>query len=114
MPGAKMEALVFSRGYAMCQSTLRLVCISVCAAGLAVGQTSTGQITGTVLDPSGAVVPNARVRVMGTETGDVVRDLTTDASGAFTAPLLRPSGYMVEVIAQGFERLGRIGRWTVI
>src|SRR5437667_12005852 len=80
--------------------------------GLAVDgftQTSTGQITGAVLDSSGAVVPGAHVRVLGAETGEVVRLLTTDATGAVTAPLLRPTTYTVEVAAQGFKKLVRSG-----
>jgi hypothetical protein len=72
-------------------------------------QTSTGTINGTVLDSSGAVIPNAKVRLIGTETGDLARDLTTDGSGTFAAPLLKPSIYNVEVTAQGFKRLLRKG-----
>ena len=73
------------------------------------GQTSSGSISGTVFDPTGAVIPNAQVRLLGTETGDLVRSLTTDGAGGFTAPLLRPSTYTVEASAQGFKTLKRTG-----
>ena len=90
---------------------LRLLAIAFIAFFTATGwaQTSTGQITGTVLDSSGAVVPQAQVRVIGSETGELVRELTTDDAGGFTAPLLRPSSYTLEVSHQGFKKLVRSG-----
>ncbi|MCS7023437.1 MAG: TonB-dependent receptor [Bryobacteraceae bacterium] len=72
-------------------------------------QTSSGAINGVVLDPSGAVVPGALVRLIGAETGDLVRELTTGPDGNFSAPLLRPSIYTIEVSAPGFKRLVRSG-----
>ncbi len=85
---------------------LFLLLLSVCA-GYA--QTSSGSISGTVYDPSGAVIPGAQVKLSGTETGELVRTLTTDNLGAFSAPLLRPSVYTVEASAQGFKTLRRTG-----
>jgi hypothetical protein len=55
------------------------------------------------------VISGAQIRVIGTETGDVVRTLTTNELGAFTAPLLRPSVYTVEVTFAGFKKLTRQG-----
>ena len=78
-------------------------------ASAAYAQTSSGSISGTVYDPSGAVIPGAQIRLIGTETGDLVRSLSTDNTGAFTAPLLRPSSYTVEASAQGFKTLRRSG-----
>lgn len=63
----------------------------------------------TVLDPTGAVVPNAAVLITGAETGELARTLTSDETGAATAPLLRPGAYKVTVTAQGFKRLERTG-----
>jgi len=70
-------------------------------------QTSSGTLTGAVLDSSAAVISGAQVRIVGTETGDVVRTLTTNELGNFTAPLLRPSTYTVEVTFPGFKKLTR-------
>lgn len=75
----------------------------------AVSQTSTGSVAGTVFDSSGAVVPNAQIRLLGTETGDLARELVSGADGAFNAPLLRPSMYTIEVSAEGFKKLVRAG-----
>ncbi len=72
-------------------------------------QTSTGSISGTVQDASGAIIAGAKIRLVGTETGEVVREITTGADGTFAAPLLRPSNYTVEVTAAGFKRLARSG-----
>jgi hypothetical protein len=84
---------------------LALLLVSVAA----YAQTSSGSISGTVFDPSGAVIPGAQVRLLGTDTGEVVRTLTTDDRGSFTAPLLRPSNYTVEASSQGFKTLRRSG-----
>ncbi len=78
-------------------------------ASAAYAQTSSGSISGTVYDPSGAVIPGAQIRLIGTETGDLVRSLSTDNTGVFSAPLLRPSIYTVEASAQGFKTLRRSG-----
>ncbi len=87
----------------------RLLVLFFTIAFAAMAQTSTGTITGTVLDSSGAVVPGATVNLVGTDTGDIARTLTTNAQGTFVAPLLRPSTYTVEVSAQGFKMLSRPG-----
>ena len=87
----------------------RAVSLLLLLACLVSGQTSTGSIGGTVFDPTGAVIPNAQVRLLGTDTGDLVRTLATDGSGNFTAPLLRPAPYTVEASAQGFKTLKRSG-----
>ena len=48
---------------------------------------ATGAIAGTVLDPSGAVVAGAEVKIINQDTTVVARTLKTDASGDFTATL---------------------------
>jgi hypothetical protein len=85
-----------------------LLTLAALAAAL-VAQTSTGTLSGRILDASGALVPGASVRIVGTETGEQVRELVSSKDGAFVAPLLRPSAYTIEVSAQGFKRLVRSG-----
>ncbi|MFN7918839.1 MAG: TonB-dependent receptor [Bryobacteraceae bacterium] len=72
-------------------------------------QTSSGTIEGIVQDPTGAVIAGAQVRVIGSETGAVVREIATGAEGTFAAPLLRPMTYTVEASAPGFKKLVRSG-----
>lgn len=63
----------------------------------------TGTIVGTVTDPSGAVVPNARVIVRNVET-NAVREVETDAEGNYNVPLLPPAAYRVSAEKEGFRR----------
>jgi Carboxypeptidase regulatory-like domain len=63
---------------------------------------ATGAITGTVQDPSGGLIASAKVEIVSEATGQVVRDLTTDSSGSFTATLLPVGSYSVAVSAAGF------------
>jgi hypothetical protein len=63
---------------------------------------ATSTITGTVTDPSGAVVPGASVSVLNEATQVVVSVKTTDA-GDYTAPFLKPGTYQVTVAHGGFE-----------
>lgn len=60
---------------------------------------ATGAITGTVQDPSGAVVPGAQVKIINQDTTVVARTLKTDANGDFTAQLLPVGTYTVSVEA---------------
>ena len=65
---------------------------------------ATGAITGTVQDPSGALVANADVRITNRETGVLERALKTGPDGEFTAPLLPVGTYDVSVQAAGFTK----------
>lgn len=64
-------------------------------------QADRGTITGIVVDPGGALVPNAAVTVRNTETGTTAQTVTTD-TGNFTVPGLVAGMYDVTVSAPGF------------
>ena len=66
------------------------------------GQVGNGTITGTVTDPSGAVVSGASVEVKNSETGVVYPSVTT-ATGNYTATNLPVGTYSVTVTLQGFK-----------
>lgn len=66
------------------------------------GQGTTGQISGVVTDQSGAVVPNASVKVTNTGT-NLVREATASSDGVYTFQLLPPGQYKIEVSASGFQ-----------
>ncbi|HTU48103.1 MAG TPA: carboxypeptidase regulatory-like domain-containing protein [Bryobacteraceae bacterium] len=66
-------------------------------------QTSTtGSLTGTVTDPSGAVISGATVTITDNATG-AVRTATTDANGSYKFSLLPPGNYDVKFSATGFK-----------
>jgi Carboxypeptidase regulatory-like domain len=76
--------------------------MSISAARVMAQGGATGAISGTVQDPSGAVIANAKAHITSEATSQVVRELTADTSGNFTATLLPVGTYKVEVSAQGF------------
>jgi hypothetical protein len=81
-----------------------LVALILTGGGHVFAQTSAGSISGTVSDETGAVIPRASVRVIDTSTGELVRAIETNQMGRFSAPLLRPSVYSVEVEVPGFRK----------
>ena len=64
-------------------------------------QTNRGAITGTVTDPSGAVVTGAKVVVTNVGTNEAHR-LSTSSAGDFTVLDLEPVEYRISVEATGF------------
>ena len=79
---------------------LALIALSSC--GVAAAQSaSTATIVGQVLDPQGAVVPNATVTATNTATG-VGRSVVTTSTGNYTIPNLPPGTYEVKVEEKGF------------
>jgi len=62
----------------------------------------TGALTGTVKDPSGAVVPNATVTLTSLDTGQVRTDMT-GGDGSYRFSLLAPGNYRVKIEASGFK-----------
>jgi len=75
-------------------------------------QVETGQITGTVTDPQGAVVPGATVTVRSVDTGST-RNTTTTGEGNFAVTNLQPGNYEVTIEGAGFARKAIAARVTV-
>src|SRR6266404_5916752 len=75
---------------------------------LAMAQTSSARISGTVTDESGGVLPAVQVTVRNSETG-VQRNYTTDERGRYVAPELVPGRYEVTATMTGFDTLVRSG-----
>jgi hypothetical protein len=71
-------------------------------------QVSTAELSGTVADPSGAVIPHAKVIATNVDTG-ASRATSSDTAGAYVMTLLPPGNYNLSVEAQGFRRLLRSG-----
>ncbi len=62
-----------------------------------------GDVVGVVTDQSGAIVPNATVTVTSKATGEA-HAATTNSSGSYRVPLLKPGDYTIVVTAPGFEQ----------
>lgn len=68
----------------------------------------TGTLTGTVVDPAGAVVPAARVSAINVQTG-LKREMQSGADGSFVFPLLPVGSYRLIVEAGGFGKYEQKG-----
>jgi hypothetical protein len=68
----------------------------------ALAQVATGTFTGIVSDPTGAVIPGAKVTATNEGTG-VATERKTNTEGIFTIPELIPGFYTVKAEAQGFK-----------
>src|SRR5271157_3804394 len=64
---------------------IRLLFTSAMTLVLAITQTDRGTITGTITDPTGAVVPNAALHARNPATG-AEYDMVTTATGNYTIP----------------------------
>jgi len=89
--------------------TRRLLVVALAAALLpltlhAQTQITTGVIQGTVVDPSGAVLPGVRVEARNTAT-NLTRSATTGAEGRFVLLQLQPGPYTVTFQLEGFTTL---------
>jgi len=67
-------------------------------------QQESGTIVGTVMDSTGAVIPNAKVTVSSSDIG-ITREFTSNGAGAFTAASLPIGTYSVSAEAPGFQKL---------
>jgi hypothetical protein len=65
-------------------------------------QVDTGSITGTVTDPSGAVVNGAKVTLTNEGTGTTL-SMTARADGVYDFSPVRIGNYRLEVAAPGFK-----------
>jgi hypothetical protein len=77
-------------------------CAMLVPAATSLAQGTTGQMTGTVADPNGAIVQGATVTVRNRDTG-LERQATTGEDGTFAIQLLPPGAYRVGVSATGFS-----------
>jgi len=69
-------------------------------------QTSSGQISGRVVDPSGASIPDSTVILTNQLTGDA-REAKTESSGEFVFAAVQPGTFTVSVQATGFKQLDK-------
>ncbi len=90
------------------RSGLFALLVAVLGAAGASAQLSTASLSGTITDPTGAVVPNAKITMTQTDT-NFVRVSTSLADGTFHEEFLPVGPYKVSVVAPGFKTLQRAG-----
>jgi len=77
---------------------LAVISISVMA------QDTSARLSGTVSDPSGAVVPGASLTLVNVTTGGEIAHVVSDDHGSYSALQLPPGNYKLIVEAAGFRR----------
>lgn len=106
---------IYSRREAPNSLRAKLMWFLVCCAMLAVSavvafaQAGTGgTISGTVTDQTGAIVPNVKVTITNTDTGQTFQ-ATTNSAGQYVIPDLQIGHYTVRAEAAGFKSAERAG-----
>jgi hypothetical protein len=85
--------------------TLAAFSLAVCLLWASIGYAQnsvSGEVTGTVTDSSGAIVPNAKIKLSSADTG-VSDNTTTSSAGTYRFALLKPGNYTLTVVAPGFR-----------
>ncbi len=85
---------------------IRLALASLLAAGLVLGQTTTGAFAGTITDPGGASVGGVQVQATNKATG-LQRSAVSLDNGTYTIPQLPPGRYDITVEKAGFAKEDR-------
>ena len=90
---------------------LRFCLISLCIlmfALTAMAQIQNGQFAGTVTDPSGAAVANAKITIANAGSGLSV-STTSNATGGYQISELPPGTYKITIEAPGFKTFSDVG-----
>src|ERR1700742_29792 len=88
-----------------------LILFIACSVLSAFAQTETGSIRGSVTDPTGAVVPNAAIRLFDTDRDSSIQTKTR-SDGSYSFAGVRPGRYRAEIEKKGFKAL-RVTGMTV-
>lgn len=95
------EARIFSAFSGTGRILACIFCLLAAAAAIW-AQAESGQVTGTVTDPTGAVVANAGVKAVNSQTG-AERTSATNSAGIYVIPNLPAGSYTLTVTASGFS-----------
>lgn len=81
---------------------IAMFCLFAMGSTKLLGQVDQGSITGTVLDPTGAVIPNAEVTLLNTDQG-ISLETKSGGGGEYTFSPVRIGHYKITVVAPGFS-----------
>src|SRR6266404_1672449 len=82
--------------------------VILCGVLAALGQVTTGAISGSVTDSTGAALAGAKIVIQNDETG-VSRAVQSDSSGRYSAPSLGVGKYRITLTQEGFQTESRTG-----
>jgi len=88
---------------AFCKVTFLCLALVLFSSQIAFGQVDAGSITGTVTDPTGAIIPDAQVSLLNTDQG-ITLQTRTGSSGVYTFAPVRIGHYTLTVVANGFAK----------
>ena len=86
-----------------------ILSLALCLALSPAAAQTFGEISGTVTDPSGAVIAGAQVTITNTST-NVSRQVETNETGSFSVPFLNPGVYNLTAELDGFKTATVSGR----
>jgi len=89
-------------------STLCLLSLIVCITMIAHAQSTDATLSGVVLDPSGKVIPGAKIEILNEATGVHYSGQTNDA-GIYAVSILPPGQYRLQVSRDGFKTIIKPG-----
>ena len=87
-------------------SAPKALALGLCFAILALAQSGTSSISGTIKDATGATIAGAAIKVINEQTGSR-QDTAANESGTFRAGSLLPGSYRLEIESSGFQKLVR-------
>ena len=90
-----------------CTAQLSFLALLLLSISTVFGQSDNGSIAGFSKDPSGAVVPNAKVTLKNEATGIQQKEMT-NASGYYVFANVSPGLYTVDVEAAGFKKFNSV------
>jgi TonB family protein len=90
-------------GRATAVTAVLLLGVTLPAAALRAGQSAPLPMTGSVYDPSGAVMPGVQLTLQDVQKGNW--QATTDKAGRFEFPPVQPGRYVIEASIPGFREL---------
>lgn len=87
---------------------MRYVCSAVLLSAMAWGQSFQGSLRGRVVDPNGAIIPDAKITMVDEATA-ISRSTLTSDRGEYTFAAVTPATYTITAEAPGFKRIERKG-----
>jgi hypothetical protein len=104
-----MKGQAGARGSASWQTpSIRFAIAALLVSSYALCASSEGALSGTVADPTGAVIPGVAVNLLCTDTG-VQRIATTNSDGSYLFPVLPAGHYELEIHHPGFKPYRQVG-----